>query len=227
MIAQISNHVEQALDRLLQQYKNSQKFKSILQSLINEIQIIENEFFKLKNERSLDAAVGYQLDLIGTIIGERRLDRTDEAYREALKSKILINISQGDVDTLIKISNLLTNSDYCHYINLGNGHIQLSTTNTTLTQQQANNYIRVIQSASAAGCRVDYLVKHLSDKAFAYDGVQAQANSLGYDDGSGTLGGQYADHYELLIPFAYAGDNPNYAGYGTPEDVLVGGIYSD
>lgn len=69
----------------------------------NQIQDLEQAFFQLINERTVDAAVGAQLDGVGSIVGEQRFGRNDPDYRVAIKGRIRLNKSNGTIEDIIAV----------------------------------------------------------------------------------------------------------------------------
>jgi hypothetical protein len=102
-----TTHVDEALDRLITQYRNSDKLKSIISIYSEQVQEIEAMLFDLLTERWLSTAVGEQLDGLGAIVGEDRQGRSDADYRIAIQARILINKSEGTPEQLIEIASLL------------------------------------------------------------------------------------------------------------------------
>ena len=97
----IEDHVTRGLDRLLQRYKESPNLNGLLSSLMQPLQEIENQAYKLYTERSIYTAIGFQLDGIGKIVGLEREDRDDEDYRAALIIQIQINKAGGEPESII------------------------------------------------------------------------------------------------------------------------------
>lgn len=87
---------------------NSEKW---LATYIQQIQELEQFFFQLINDRTLDTAVGAQLNGIGSIVGENRNGRGDTDYRRAVRAKILINKSSGTLEQLVAIVRTLIPDD--------------------------------------------------------------------------------------------------------------------
>lgn len=102
------NHVEEALANLLSQFKNKETFAKVLTSYIAQVQDLEDAAFEVYFGRMIDNAVGVQLDGIGTIVGEERNGKDDDAYRTALRVRILINLSEGTPEDIIAILATLT-----------------------------------------------------------------------------------------------------------------------
>jgi hypothetical protein len=72
--------------------------------LNEQVQEIEDANWAHHNAFDVDTAVGEQLDFLGKQVGERRDDRTDDAYRAAVRVRILVNLSNGRLEELIAIA---------------------------------------------------------------------------------------------------------------------------
>lgn len=225
MVDLITTHTVDALDRLLEQYKNKPNLAAIITAFIDQIQDVENETFAIIDMRAIDLAYGEHLDNIGSIVDVDRDGMSDADYRIAIYVKIGQNTSQTDPEKIISIYQLLTNGTWIHYVNLTDANIQLTTDIDFTDQDEANVNIESIQQVVGAGIRVAYLIYADTDEAFIYDGTNPESVGLGYDDGTGTTGGKYASAWSFKRPFAYDGDEVDVEGYGTPDDPLVGGIY--
>jgi hypothetical protein len=110
----ITTHVQEALDRLLSQYKDKEKINGNIAAFAEQAQPLENAFYDCITLRNIDAAVGEQLDGIGRIVGKERGGRNDAKYRIALYGKIGQNVSEGTPQHCISVFNLITESSYCH-----------------------------------------------------------------------------------------------------------------
>ncbi|MCP3944606.1 MAG: DUF2612 domain-containing protein [Desulfobacteraceae bacterium] len=106
-ITTITNHKEQALKRLITQYKNKPNFESIISTFSTQIQELETIYFQLLESRSLDTSFGFQLDQIGTLLNEKRDGFSDSDYRLKLIAKIAVNVSQGTPEDIINIFKIL------------------------------------------------------------------------------------------------------------------------
>jgi hypothetical protein len=95
------NHVSEALDNLVQQFKGSGTLQLFITSWVNEVQELEGVWFDLLNDRWIVTAVGEQLDGLGSIVGESRQGRSDEVYRVAIQARIAINKGSGTPEEII------------------------------------------------------------------------------------------------------------------------------
>lgn len=225
-VTKILDHQLQALQRLLQQYKDKPNIQAVIDTYTKQIQELEDALFPLLTVLSIPDSEGYQLDVIGKIVDQPRTTPDDARYRILLYVKIGQNVSQGEPERIINVYKLLTESEYVHYINLTSAEIQLLGTEDFPDQDEVNFVFTQMQRVVAAGVRINYLLVGDPSEAFAYAGVNPNAPALGYDDGAGS-GGKYAKHYTKKMPFAYAGNDPDAGGYGAGSaDPLVGGVYT-
>jgi len=93
----------------------------------NQIQELENESRKLLYILNIDSSEGTQLDNIGTLVGQDRLGYNDEYYRILLKVKIGINVSEGDIERILALWKLITETINVHLIEVFPAKIKLDT----------------------------------------------------------------------------------------------------
>lgn len=224
MFNPIPNHVQQALARLITQYKNSPNLQNLLTAVIKPIQDIENALSDMNSLRYLALAQGVQLDVIGVIVGlPRPGGMSDDQYRLELQGQIQINISEGQPEKIIQAYLLFTGSPEVIISEFHNASFILASSWSPADQAAVDQMILTIKKASPVGVRIDGLITYDETMAFSYDGTLP---GLGYDDGTQTVGGKYSRlHQYIGGGFAYAGDDPSGLGYGTLLDPLVGGAY--
>lgn len=224
MFSPIDNHVQQALARLLTQYKNSTNLQNLLTAIINPIQDIEGVLGELNDLRYLPDATGVQLDVIGIIVGlPRPVGATDAEYVLDLYGQIKINTSQGQPEQLIQAFLLFTGAATCILTEFENASFLIASPYVPPSQAVIDSLITTLSQAAPVGVRMDGIISYDATNAFAYDGALPGA---GYDDGSQTVGGLYAQLDQFIGGgFAYDGDDPTGLGYGTLLDPLAGGAY--
>lgn len=102
------SHVAQGLGLLIEQFKRKPRMQSALRGWLQQAQEIECVLVEqLLAERSLDTAVGAQLDGLGQIVGEPRFGRTDERYRTQLRGVIAANRSNGLREEVLNVMRLV------------------------------------------------------------------------------------------------------------------------
>lgn len=110
MIPLIKDHEQQAYGRLLEQFKDKPNVMALLKGWMKGVQTTEDSLFDLLNNRSIQTAIGVQLDNIGKLVGAKRKGRSDESYREFIQLQILINNSEGTPNDILEILSLITNA---------------------------------------------------------------------------------------------------------------------
>ena len=106
--AVLIDQVELGLDRMLSQWDDKPIIRGLFQSYLQGVQDVEDMWFQLMNERDLVSAIGAQLDILGSIVGEDRLGRDDEDYRDAIYNRIAINTSDGTPPKVTEILKLIS-----------------------------------------------------------------------------------------------------------------------
>lgn len=96
------DHVGVSDSRFTAQYDEMPQLKSLASVWAERIQVMEDAAYSLMVERWLDDAEGEQLDRLGAIVGEGRLDRNDTLYRQAIRARIQTNRGSGDAPTLLE-----------------------------------------------------------------------------------------------------------------------------
>lgn len=78
----------------------------------DELVALNSTITKVGDWRDIDNAKGVALDDIGTNINQPRGVATDDIYRILLKSKIARNLSDGSINTIIRVLAIALSCDY-------------------------------------------------------------------------------------------------------------------
>ena len=108
-MAYINNHVYQGLSRLLEQYKDRFRIKSVLTSFISRYQGLEDLLTNIDNNVRIQTAIGGVLDRIGASFNVSRNDLSDDLYRRKIYIALLVNKSKGNAFGIINAIKLLYN----------------------------------------------------------------------------------------------------------------------
>lgn len=100
-IERIDNHAEQALGRFTSQYAHAETLRDVTGVFVGRYQTLEDVVQELLRNRWIEGAQGQQLDELGAIVGEPRLERIDEAYRPAIILRAELNRSGGEPEAII------------------------------------------------------------------------------------------------------------------------------
>lgn len=222
---QIVNHTDQALDRLITQYKEKPNIEGIITTYGTQVQEIENMLFDVLNERSIQASIGQQLDNFGTIIGQPRQGFDDDVYRVLLYNRIAQINSEGTIEEVISIFKTLMGADNVIYDVLGPAHISLNAVDVDPLGSYPD-IIRAITNAKPVGVSIDLIATHTG-----YVGFDGDIDGLGLGDyNNASVGGYLSDlfNYIEIIPLymAFDGDEDG-AGLGDITDDAIGGFLSE
>lgn len=220
-IVEITNHVEQAIDRLQTKFRNSD-WEGVVTAYVVQIQDLETSLFEFVDGRAIDTAEGINLDNMGTIVIQDRLGFDDDFYRVLIYVKIGINTSQANPEKVIDVFRLLTSSNLVHLIDLENGAVELYGDGVPPTDD-ISFVFENMEKVVAAGVRINTIGFFDPDEAFSFAGNVA---GLGFSDITGTTGGKFVDQfYRYTIPFAFSGVNDSYLGFGSLVDEELGGVF--
>lgn len=86
---------------LVDYYQNKPNFESILKVDNGIADQLETVFFDIRDKFFIDAAIGDQLDIIGSIHTEDRNGRGDDEYRIAIQNRIAVNQNSGEPESII------------------------------------------------------------------------------------------------------------------------------
>ena len=78
-------------------------FEKLIATYIAQLEDLEQVFFQLVDDRTLETSVGEQLDGLGQVVGEDRLGRSDDDYRVSIKGRIRLNLSNGTAGDIIDV----------------------------------------------------------------------------------------------------------------------------
>jgi len=225
-IVKITDHEARAFARFFEQWKNKPNMVSSISSLVGGYPDMETMFFDLLDKRfNIDAAEGEQLDVIGIIVGQGRLNFDDAFYRILLNVRIGINISEGEPESIISTAKILTSADFIHYMNLRDGEVAIGT-DGVIDLVTKDFLLFNLQKVLMGGVRLDYVATYEKDEAFAFSGVNATAAAKGFGTiADGLVGGKLAKIHVLKNNFSFNGNATGDNGFGTIADPLVGGVF--
>jgi len=95
------------LERILEQFKLSTKFKDLIQVFFNEKDTVASEITKLNDQRSIDLAVGNQIKRNARLVGLDDLGFSDADFKDVTKIKIKVNTSFGAADRMMEVASTL------------------------------------------------------------------------------------------------------------------------
>lgn len=130
--------------------------EKLLAVLTTPFQSLESALQQLLVERSLDTAVGAQLDVIGKIIGQARNGQTDDDYRRYCRARVGVNKATGITENLITVTDLIVYDDTATYRveNQGTATVKVTIQDLAITTELANILLLFLKQTVSAGVRL-------------------------------------------------------------------------
>lgn len=164
-VAGARDHVAIALGRLPQQFKDATKLQAFISAFMSESQALENAMQDLLTQRTLDNAVGAQLDVIGKIVGQARGGLSDTDYRRYCRARIAANRSNGVPEDLIKVAEAAI-ADVAAKIILNNSGVAsliVRVASAAADDATANAIFDLLEIAVSAGVRFVLETQYTAD----------------------------------------------------------------
>ena len=115
-ITKITDHIDQAKNRLLSQFKDKPNINGLLSALTRGIQDIENAGYDLYIKRWVTTATGSTLDRLGAMVNAERNGANDEQYRTNIIGEINTQFSSGSNDDIILTAKNLTGASFVLFV---------------------------------------------------------------------------------------------------------------
>lgn len=101
-------HETEAVEFLTDHYRNKINIPGLVKAFARQCQTLENVIWDVIEKFYLaNNPVGDQLDALGSIVGVARQGANDATYLQLVKVQIRINRSQGVVEDILQVLNLL------------------------------------------------------------------------------------------------------------------------
>lgn len=152
----VMDHQTRAFRRLPEQFKKKTKIVALLRALVGPCASLELALQCLLTLRSVNTAVGAQLDVIGKLVGRPRNGVTDDdVYRRYIRAQIAANNSDGLIDQILTIAELVIFDDDARlrFRNEGTAAYVLVVDDVPVSAVVAKVLITMLRRATAAGVR--------------------------------------------------------------------------
>lgn len=225
MIVKIITHIQDALDRLVHQYRNSPYLGFLIEALVQEKQNLEDAFCSIQENRPPSAAEGAVLDRIADLVGVTRMPGdTDDVLRLAIQAGISRNVAEGEPERVLATFRLLVDQQFVLIHECFPGGIILGSAHHFADQNEVNEILNVVESILPAGVRVEYITTFDETEPFAFDG---NLNGSGFGSvADPAAGGVFAKRVQRNGFFSFDGNiSGTNEGFGTVQDSLVGGLF--
>lgn len=173
MITQIDHEVL-GQSRVATQFRESTNLIAYILNLLIEANNLEQVFFDINDGRYIDSAIGTQLDILGSIVGQERIYvsgvlLTDTEYRLWLKARITKNHTGTSLEDIISQINFLINTSQILIVD-GDARYSVSIGKILTTEEQS-----VISSSGllskTAGVNGSYSTQYEYDDFFSLGNV--------------------------------------------------------
>lgn len=184
-LAQILDHADRAVARLIQKFRTKPKIQALVNALIAPFQTLEDDLWALYSERWLSTAEGVQLDVLGRIVGQSRAGASDDEYRIRIGARIRANLSSGTAEEVLAVFLALFGSDAdLQLIELDGDLAEFALrVHTVLTQEEIDIALEFLRDCKADGVRaILKWQKQPTNESFGF----ANSGGLGFGDGKFT-----------------------------------------
>lgn len=198
----ITDHVDQAHALPSWQLQDKANWRALLDAAVTRVQLLEDVLQALAAGRSIDTAVGVQLDNEGHDIGQDRfggaygLGESDADYRGKVRARILANQSEGSAPDLHGVVRALlgTNVLTVSVVDLPPAAFVLAVGVTLgLSADEQDWLLDFVAASKPAGVGLGGLAWY-TDPVFGF-AEDPDPMVLGFDDGTGTVGGAFATYF--------------------------------
>lgn len=178
-VTKISTHLDDALARLLYQFRGKPGVEGLIAFQAEQIQEIEDAAFDFTTKIPMQTAVGAVLDRWGVVLDEARLGDNDADFRSRLFFKVSRNISNGTPEELIRFFKELVQAESVQIYEVFPGVVVMTAVNA---QNPADPVIvrAQLQQLAPAGVRIGYLATGGDDHPFAF-AAHPNPNARGFD----------------------------------------------
>lgn len=171
---QITNHVDAALARLLEQYKQATKMQDLISAIVEQIQDVEDATFALNTGRMLYngstfPSSGAQLDGIGELVDFARNGLDDDTYLIFILGTIAQNHSNGTIPSLLDIIySLFQAPEGFLFYEIYPAAIAVAFSSTQVDPSLFATISDMIQNSLGAGIGLSYILQYDADNPFAF-----------------------------------------------------------
>lgn len=147
---------KEAFNRLPERFRKPTNEK-LYEVLYNGFNGIDETLDSIKASRNIDNAYGKTLDLMGQNVGQLRIDEDDDLFRLLVKTRIIANLSIGDIPTMNEVLSVLVKDVF-----LGLQEVWLddgwdnepAAIKLSILPKLDGKYLEIINAIKAAGVRV-------------------------------------------------------------------------
>jgi len=176
------NHATEALAKLALQYQGRPLLAGLIGAFTTQLQAIEDALAAPMTgvfpQRQLANAVGHQLDVLGSIVGQPRNGQVDATYLQYIKARVALNVSSGTVEDIYNVFlKIIAAGQTLSIQEWFPAAFSLRVFGVPLTNP--SDFLALLKAAKAAGVRA-FVEYSGGSPQFQYDGPAG----TGYDNGA-------------------------------------------
>jgi hypothetical protein len=191
-VTQINEHIAQALNRVLEEYKESPRLLFMLSTSVQQVQDLEDALIDLLDKTWINTAEGEQLDQLGLLLNVTRGGFSDAVYRTRLNAAIVRYTSSGRPEQVISAIRLLSQADQIILEELFPAEIRVTAIGAVSPAGTLDELKAGIKGSMAAAVSYSALIIS-SDTPFVFDG-DPYPNGQGFGDvNDPSVGGNFAE----------------------------------
>jgi hypothetical protein len=122
----IDNHEERGVRQLAPPFWGKPHVAAVLQSVLREIQLLEDTLWEMLELRTLEGADLPRLKVLGKIVGQPRLSFDTETYRTVIEARARANVSRGRAIDLLEVLTLLLGEQEFVLLAVGNATLYVT-----------------------------------------------------------------------------------------------------
>lgn len=160
------------MNLLLSQFHESPYLNAVQNAFLEQVAELESVFEELRH--LIDQAVGTQLELLGKIVGQKRLGMSDVDYKLWIHARILLNKSRGIEGDLRELLQVLIQQE----IEIReHSEVAFTVFIEQPCQQDAQRLFHIINEAKPLGVKARLQIT-LKEPVFRFDTSQATPSYL-------------------------------------------------
>jgi hypothetical protein len=180
------DHIVESNKKLLYQFQDKVRINIILNSIMKQLNDVEDTLFDMKTKRGINDAIGKQLDVIGAQKSVSRNSLDDEIYRQEIKNRIALDNSKGFCLDILSAAKVILGGGKFEYKESYPARCEVFVSGKESSLYQFNYIKKAVGLCVSLGLRFCK-----NDKPFGYNKINYSGYGSIYNNNS-SKGGGYA-----------------------------------
>jgi len=193
-LERIVDHVGRAAENMISQYHDKANINAVLASYADQCQKAEDMMWDVADSHLLDSATGNRLDTVGKIVGQPRKGSGDDQYRLYIRARIRVNRSNGKVEDMAALMQILLEGYESHYVPLFPATVSIRASGLDLATHDAGAIAELFCAAVAGGVACEFRWSEEGSRTFKFSdtGSTVAGSTRGFGGLLGTGHGEFA-----------------------------------